>query len=76
MRQCICAGGLVPSLFVILSHFVIPGALCNSCRTLQPILSNFVKFHQLAVLCNLFFHALQFMYLEIKMTKFNNFYKN
>ena len=63
IRQCIYAGGFVPSLFVILSQFVISGAFCKpSCRTLQfcctlyPILSNpnFVKLHQLAVLCNLF----------------------
>ena len=36
--QCIYTGGFVPSLFVILPHFVIPAALCKrSCRTLQSM---------------------------------------
>ena len=79
MRQCIYTGGFVPSLFVILSPFVISGAFCKpSCRTLQ-FMSQFVTQSvkpKLVILCNLFCHAFQFMYLEIKMTKFNTFYKN
>ena len=51
MRQCIYAGGFVPSLFVILSQFVISGAFCKpSCRTLQ-FMSHFVTHSVKPKLC-------------------------
>ena len=51
MRQCIYAEGFAPSLFVILSQFVISGTFCKpSCRTLQ-FMSRFVTHSVKPKLC-------------------------
>ena len=51
MRQCTYGGGFVPSLFVILSQFVISGAFCTpSCRSLQ-FMSHFVTHSVKPKLC-------------------------